>query len=240
MTGGFVKINRSITNWEWYTDIKTFKLFIHMVLTANFTDASFCGIPLSRGQLASSISHLSTETGLSQQEVRTAIQHLKKTGELTSIPQGKYTLFTVVNYNFYQSDSTDGNKASTDFQQGFNYASTDFQQQYKNNNNNKNDKKNEEGEEEERLSFGTYRNVYLTSEEYFALKRDYSDCDEKINRLSKYMADTNKTYASHYDTIVRWAQTDSPKKESPRQYDNWDPEEFFRIAVERSMGSMAR
>ncbi len=235
MTGGFVKIERSIINWEWYTDIKTFKLFIHLLLKANFVDAAFCGITVSRGQLVSSISSLASETGLSNQEVRTAIQHLKNSGELTSQPQGKYTLFTVINYESYQTD----NKEPTEFQQGFNIESTSHQQQYKNNKNNKNDK-NDKNSECERATYGTYHNVYLSHEEYSALKRDYSDFEEKIDRLSKYMADTRRTYASHYDTIVKWALKDAPKKEPQKQDSDWDPEEFFRIAVERSMRDLKR
>ena len=50
----------------------------------------------------SSIDILASETGLTSDEVRTAIKHLISTGELTKQSTNKYTLFSVVNYDLYQ------------------------------------------------------------------------------------------------------------------------------------------
>ena len=58
---------------------------------------------IERGSFVSSISKLSAETGLSEREVRTALEHLKKTGEVTCNRHAKYSVYTVVNYCKYQS-----------------------------------------------------------------------------------------------------------------------------------------
>lgn len=99
---GFVKIDRKITKWRWYKDTSTFKVFLHLILTANYEDREFEDIVIKRGQRVASIRSLAAESGLTEKNVRTAIKHLKATGEVASLPTPKYTVFTVVNYEKYQ------------------------------------------------------------------------------------------------------------------------------------------
>lgn len=99
---GFVKIDRKITKWRWYKDTSTFKIFLHLILTANYEDREFEDIVIKRGQRVASIRSLAAESGLTEKNVRTAIKHLKATGEVASLSTPKYTVFTVVNYEKYQ------------------------------------------------------------------------------------------------------------------------------------------
>ena len=99
---GFVKIDRKITKWRWYKDTSTFKIFLHLILTANYEDREFEDIVIKRGQRVASIRSLAAESGLTEKNVRTARKHLKATGEVASLPTPKYTVFTVVNYEKYQ------------------------------------------------------------------------------------------------------------------------------------------
>lgn len=62
--------------------------------------------------------------------------------------------------------------------------------------------------------YGEYKNVLLTDEELEKLKTEYSDFEERIERLSSYVASTGKKYKSHYATIRNWARKDA---ESPRR-----------------------
>lgn len=120
MNGDFVKMYRSFLEWEWYSDINTSRLFLHMLLKANWRDSKFQGITVPRGSFISSIGRLAEETALTDREIRTAVSHLKMTGEVTSRPTNRYTVFTVVNYNLYQSDDKQsddqltGNRHSND------------------------------------------------------------------------------------------------------------------------------
>lgn len=100
--GDYIKLNRSILDWEWWSDVNTFRVFVYMLLKANWKDASYKGTTVPRGSFVSSLSKLSEATSLTIDEIRTAIKHLKATGEITSVSQGKTTVFTVVNYNAYQ------------------------------------------------------------------------------------------------------------------------------------------
>lgn len=103
---GYILIDRKITEWEWYSDINTYRLFTHMLYKANWKEGKFKGVEIDRGSFVSSIKKLSDETNLTEREVRTAISHLKSTGEVTSTAYSKFSVFTVFNYNKYQSNDT--------------------------------------------------------------------------------------------------------------------------------------
>lgn len=60
--------------------------------------------------------------------------------------------------------------------------------------------------------YGEYNNVLLTDEELEKLKDEYFDYEERIERLSSYMASTGKSYKSHYATVRNWARKDADKK----------------------------
>lgn len=63
--------------------------------------------------------------------------------------------------------------------------------------------------EDESELFGTFQNVYLTSEEVDKLREKFGESyAEKIENLSAYMASTGKGYKSHYATILNWARKD--------------------------------
>jgi predicted phage replisome organizer len=60
--------------------------------------------------------------------------------------------------------------------------------------------------------YGEYQNVLLTDEELEKLKTEYFDYEERIERLSNYVASTGKKYKSHYATIRNWARKDAETK----------------------------
>lgn len=64
----------------------------------------------------------------------------------------------------------------------------------------------------ERHKYGEYKNVLLTDDELEKLKAEYPDYQERIERLSSYVASTGKSYKSHYATIRNWARRDTPTK----------------------------
>lgn len=102
---GFIKIDKKILEWEWYKDEHTKNFFFHCLLKANSKDERFKGIVIERGQFIASLSVLSDELFLTVNELRTAIKHLKTTGEITVKTYPKFSVFTVVNYDLYQCES---------------------------------------------------------------------------------------------------------------------------------------
>ena len=59
--------------------------------------------------------------------------------------------------------------------------------------------------------YGEYNNVLLTDDELDKLKTEYPDWQDRIERLSSYVASTGKTYKSHYATIRNWARKNQEK-----------------------------
>ena len=102
---GFIKIDRKILEWEWYKDEHTKNFFFHCLLKANWKEGRFKGMTIERGQFVASLSVLSDELSLTVNEIRTAIKHLKSTGEITVKVNQKFSVFTVVNYDLYQCES---------------------------------------------------------------------------------------------------------------------------------------
>lgn len=98
----YIKLHRKFLEWEWYRNENTKNLFIHCLLKANWKESKFEGNVIQRGSFVSSIDILANETGLTSDEVRTAIKHLICTGEITKQSTNKYTVFSVVNYDLYQ------------------------------------------------------------------------------------------------------------------------------------------
>ena len=56
--------------------------------------------------------------------------------------------------------------------------------------------------------YGQLQNVALTVDEYEKLKTEYSDYEERIERLSLYIGSKGDKYKSHYATIKNWARKD--------------------------------
>ena len=135
MNAGFILLYRQITEWEWYQNPNTFRVFLHCLLMANFVDGRFEGQDIKRGQFVTSLQSLAKQTRLTIQQVRTALDHLKSTGEITDRSTSKYRVITVVKYDSYQCDNRQNNRQSTGNQQASNKQSTSEQQQYKKNNN---------------------------------------------------------------------------------------------------------
>lgn len=99
---GWIKIHRSLLDWEWYSDTNCVRLAVHFLLKANYIPKKWQGITIDRGQFITSRGQLSEETGLSQMQVRTTIDKLDKCGFITKSSTSKYTIITICNYDSYQ------------------------------------------------------------------------------------------------------------------------------------------
>lgn len=100
---GWICLYKKLINWEWYQDGNTCRLFIHLLLLANYEDKYWQGQLIKRGQLVTSIQHLSDGLNLSVRQIRTSLEKLKSTGEITSKATNKYTLVTIEKYEDYQA-----------------------------------------------------------------------------------------------------------------------------------------
>lgn len=127
LENGFVKIYRSLLKWEWYDDINTKVVFLHLLLTVSITDSKWHGITVKRGSRVASYAVLAKETKLTERQVRTSISHLEMTGELTRHKYPNFTVFAINNYDKFQQMA----RETAGQRQGNDKATTGQRQQYK-------------------------------------------------------------------------------------------------------------
>ena len=115
---GWIKIHRQIIDWEWFTDTTTFRVFLQLLLKANHKEKKYRGMVLKVGTIITSRDILAFETSLSVQQVRTALDKLKSTNEITIKTSSQGTIIEIVNYAKYQLATSEvTNKQPTSNQQ---------------------------------------------------------------------------------------------------------------------------
>ena len=126
---GWIKIHRKLLDWEWYDDGNVVRVFLHLLLTANFEPKNWHGITIERGQVATSVLNLANQVHLSPKQVRTALEKLKNTNEIDTQTANKYTLITICKYDNYQTlesseGQTNGNQRANEGQTNGNQRAT--------------------------------------------------------------------------------------------------------------------
>lgn len=114
---GYLMLNKEIKRFEFFTDIKTFHLFFWLVSDANFIDGNCNGILVKRGQKLTSYRSLITETGLTEREVRTALEKLIKCNHILKTSTNKNQLLTVVEYEYFTGNNESKDIPTTNHRQ---------------------------------------------------------------------------------------------------------------------------
>lgn len=203
---GFIKLYRSVLDWEWFNDNNTFRLFIYCLLKANYSDTKWRGIDIDKGSFITSYNRLSLQTGLTLQQVRTSLHKLVMTGEITHESHTKYSVIKVNNYHLYQDSNKQNDKQTN--KQVTNKQQTNNKQITTDKEKKKEIKKEEKNKYEDA--------VFLTQEEHQKLveKLGKTLTQEFIERLDEYIGSKGKQYKSHYKTILTWYRkeaTNNPK-----------------------------
>ena len=79
----YIKVYYSMLDWEWYDDANTFRVFMHLMLIANRNDHPYHGKVIHRGEALASNAYIAKCLNMSIQNVKTSINHLILTGEVT-------------------------------------------------------------------------------------------------------------------------------------------------------------
>lgn len=79
-----------------------------------------------------------------------------------------------------------------------------------------------------RHKHGEYQNVLLSDDDLEKLKAEFpADWDQRIQRLSEYMASSGKSYKNHLATIRNWARRDKPAAKTAGGEDMTDLDKYF-------------
>ena len=156
---GWIKLHRSLIDWEWYDDANTLRLFLHCCLRANFEDGQWRGIEIARGQYLTSVKTLSAEIKLSESKIRLSLKKLISTNEITIKTTSQNSMITVCNYDTYNSRELENNKQNNKQPD----KPTTNKQQTNNNQtttNKKNKNNKEEQEQKDMIVFDEFRKLY--------------------------------------------------------------------------------
>lgn len=141
--GGFIKLYRSILDWEWIDDPNTVATYVYCLARANHATGKWHGEIIQPGQFLTSYAHMAKKLGLTVNQLRTAIKHLKSTHNITCQSTHAGTLVTVENYGMYQSAGEKTTNRIT------HVVTNEAQTDHKQTTTNKKEREGKEGEERE-------------------------------------------------------------------------------------------
>jgi len=100
---GRIKLHRKMIEWEWYDDINTMRLFLHLLLIANHKETKWRWSIVKEWEILTGRYKLSEQTWLTPQQIRTSLDKLKSTNEITTKTTNKYSIITLLNWDKYQN-----------------------------------------------------------------------------------------------------------------------------------------
>jgi len=110
---GYIYLWRSLLHSDFYATPNTCHLAVHLMLTAAWKDHHILvggkRVLLQRGQTHTGRLKLKKETGLSYQNIRTALHHLENVGFSTRKPTRHGSIITICKYNDYQLATGESN-----------------------------------------------------------------------------------------------------------------------------------
>lgn len=252
MDNGWIKLHRKLLEWEWYDDTNTFRLFIHILLSANHEDKKYRGKLIPLGSFLTSLDILAAQTGLSIRSVRTSLTRLKTTNEISIKSTRKGSHIFVCKYSDYQSrDLKTPAKKLTETTNSRQTAD----KQTTSNKNDKNDKNIYIISDVDKIQFDSFKahcekwNIenLIKIKDYFILKSEFdskvnwweqvkkcitwlvSNQKKKINlqRLQNWMSNSVK-FQKDYETKMKQQYQDktnqlAPKPAQPKKTPLWKP-----------------
>ena len=242
-TEGFIKLPRTMLEWGWLDDGNTLKVYLVLLLSANWKDAEWHGIKLKRGQLITSYPKLAEKCSLSVQEIRTAFNHLKSTGDITVKTTSKFSIVTVNNYDVPEEATDNSTDKSIVKQQADNIQSTVNRQTVNSQSTTEEERKEEKEikEKEEREAASPFLspspfNSSNSSEK--SVTRDGLIAEYGVenvllyeNKFESWAAKKGITDCSNmYKVIAKWLVEDNIKK--PRR-SSFEPDEVMQKIIAR-------
>lgn len=207
---GFIKVARGLRDWQWYSKRNMVAIWIELLLTAAFSDYYQDGILVKRGQVITGRKKLAEKLNISEQEIRSCLDRLKSTNEITIKTTNKYSVITIVKYDEYQGKpewinqqiNQENNQQATNKQPANNQQITTIKEEQEDKECKEEKEKNNKATAKHK--FGEYRHVLLTEEQHQKLMNDYANYQELITYLDEYIEMKGYKAKNHYLAIKKW------------------------------------
>ena len=237
---GWISIDRSIQNHWLFKEKRTFSKFeawIYLLMEANHSKAKVpIGnqiVTVERGQRLTSILTLSDLFNWSRFKVKTFLDLLESDGMLEVKTTSKYTLITIVNYDFYQSEQgrnqhqNDIKPTSKQHQSNINPTSKQHQTNTNNNDNKDNNEKNVNNEKKKTTAFDFFQDngfgfitSYNLDDLNYYLDSFENDSDEIVTASLKIAKDRNKvTWGYAKSNLNTWLNANLKSIEQVRAFE---------------------
>ncbi|EOB7022581.1 TPA: DnaD domain-containing protein [Staphylococcus aureus] len=237
---GWISIDRSIQNHWLFKEKRTFSKFeawIYLLMEVNHSKAKVpIGnqiVTVERGQRLTSILTLSDLFNWSRFKVKTFLDLLESDGMLEVKTTSKYTLITIVNYDFYQSEQgrnqhqNDIKPTSKQHQSNINPTSKQHQTNTNNNDNKDNNEKNVNNEKKKTTAFDFFQDngfgfitSYNLDDLNYYLDSFENDSDEIVTASLKIAKDRNKVTWGYAKSILNtWLNANLKSIEQVRAFE---------------------
>lgn len=100
---GWIKLHRSLLDWEWWDDANATRLLIYLLCAVNYEDKKWKGVNIRAGSIVTSYDKLSSATGLTYKQVRVALNKLIEGREVERKRAHEGQLITLVKWDKLQS-----------------------------------------------------------------------------------------------------------------------------------------
>jgi len=101
---GWLKLHRSTLAWEWYGDSNTTRVWLHLLLTANYEPNRYMGHEVPAGASVHGREEMAQKLGISVKSVRTALERLKNGQQVAITPCAKFSIISILNWSQYQEE----------------------------------------------------------------------------------------------------------------------------------------
>lgn len=99
---GWIKLHRSLKDWEWYDDHNATRLLLHLLVSVNYEDRAWKGQTIKAGTIVTSWENLAKEVGLSVKQIRTAMDKLERSKEVARYTTNKWQAVTLIKWDKLQ------------------------------------------------------------------------------------------------------------------------------------------
>jgi len=102
MSSGWIKLHRSMLEWEWWGDERMVKMFVYLLLSCNTEPGNFHGETVLPGEVIVGRKMLSERLHMPERVVRSTLDKLTSTGEIVRWTNNHFTKISIRNWDKYQ------------------------------------------------------------------------------------------------------------------------------------------